>query len=406
MTSMFAKNVASLDMTHSIKSRNTEVVTVMGGASCESPMRGGLVRHASAVDFLFSGPALASFPEFVHRHRTQGVFSHENVDAPFLKGHDAMEAELPIEVPVLLDYESFLADLGRNLPGGMIQPSLTFETSRGCWWGERSHCTFCGMSGAIEYRSMPSEQALAVFQEVFEKYGNRYARYESMGNIKPRPYIKEVFSRLTPPPGVRIFYEVKADLKDWEMEVLSQTGVTPIQPGIEALSTSTLKLMRNGTIAFQNVAFLKNCVHYGIDPSWDLLIGFPREAETVYEGYLRVPPLLMHLPPPPPPSGAFKAGVRPHQPKLGECGEQPPRHLVGQNGGFHNGPASARQTWRPSWRGSRSWICSSRRRAVSSASSSAWSPHGTNSPPTTRCWRPPSPAGYWPKPPAGRSDRP
>jgi len=312
MTSMFAQNVASLAMAQSIKTRNPKVVTVMGGANCESPMGGELVRHASAVDFVFSGPALVSFPEFVQaglegdpdrRHRIQGVFSRENADAPFLKGHGAMGPELPIDVPVALDYESFLTDLVRNFPDGTIRPSLTFETSRGCWWGERSHCTFCGLNGGtMKYRSMPSEQALALLREMFERYGDRCARYESVDNIMPRPYIKEGFAKRTPPPGARIFYEVKADLKDWEMEVLSQAGVTQIQPGIEALSTSTLKLMGKGTTSFQNVAFLKNCVRYGIDPAWNLLIGFPREEETVYEGYLRALPLLMHLPPP---SGAF-----------------------------------------------------------------------------------------------------
>ena len=312
MTSMFAQNVASLAMAQSIKSRNPKVVTVMGGANCESPMGVELARHANAVDFVFSGPALVSFPEFVQaelegdwdrRHRIPGVFSRENLDTPLLKGHGAMGAELPIEVPVPLDYESFLEDLERYFPDGSIRPSLTFETSRGCWWGERSHCTFCGLNGGtMKYRSMPAEQALALIQEMLAKYGDRCMRFESVDNIMPRPYIKEVFARLTPPPGVRIFYEVKADLKDWEMEVLSQAGVNQIQPGIEALSTSTLKLMGKGTTAFQNIAFLKNCIRYGIEPSWNLLIGFPREAETVYEGYLRALPLLMHLPPP---SGAF-----------------------------------------------------------------------------------------------------
>ncbi|HSS52145.1 MAG TPA: RiPP maturation radical SAM C-methyltransferase, partial [Thermoanaerobaculia bacterium] len=312
LTSMFAQNVACLGMAKSIKARNPKVVTVLGGANCETPMGEELVRHASAVDFVFSGPALVSFPELVQaeiegdrdrRHRIQGVFCRENLGSPLLQGHGAMGAELPIEIPVRLDYESFLTDLSRNFPEGKIRPSLTFETSRGCWWGERSHCTFCGLNGGtMKYRSMPPEQALALFHDLFEKYGDRCSRYESVDNIMPRPYIKEVFAKLTPPPGVHLFYEVKADLKDWEMEILSQAGVTQIQPGIEALSTSTLKLMGKGTTSFQNVAFLKHCVRYGIDPAWNLLIGFPREEETVYEGYLRALPLLVHLPPP---SGAF-----------------------------------------------------------------------------------------------------
>lgn len=311
-SSMFAQNVASMAMARVIKDRNPAVVTVMGGANCESPMGEELVRHVEALDFVFSGPALVSFPDLVAAqlagdrdrcHQIRGVFSRQNLGAPHMQGHGAMGAELPIEIPVPLDYESFVDDLSRNFPDGSVQPYLTFETSRGCWWGERSHCTFCGLNGGtMMYRAMPSDQALALFRRLFEKYGERCTHIFSVDNIMPRQYIKEVFANLVPPPGTSIFYEVKADLKEWEMEILGRAGVTEIQPGIEALATSTLKLMGKGTTSFQNVAFLKSCLRYGIHPAWNLLIGFPREEETVYEGYLRAVPSLVHLPPP---AGAF-----------------------------------------------------------------------------------------------------
>jgi ribosomal peptide maturation radical SAM protein 1 len=311
-TSMFAQNVACFAMARAVKDRNPKVVTVMGGANCESPMGQELVRHVEPIDFVFAGPALVNFPEFLQaeisgdrerRHQLRGVFSRENLGSPHLAGHGAMGEELPIDIPVPLDYDSFLADLERSFPDGSVHPSLTFETSRGCWWGERSHCTFCGLNGGtMMYRSMPSEQALALLNELFEKYAHRCRRYESVDNIMPRQYIKEVFGNLVAPPGVSLFYEVKADLKEWEMEVLSRAGVTQIQPGIEALATATLKLMGKGTTSFQNLAFLKNCVQFDVKPTWNLLIGFPREEEKVYEGYLRAMPSLVHLPPP---NGAF-----------------------------------------------------------------------------------------------------
>ena len=37
------------------------------------------------------------------------------------------------------------------------RPVDVVETSRGCWWGERSHCTFCGLNGmGMTYRSKNS----------------------------------------------------------------------------------------------------------------------------------------------------------------------------------------------------------------------------------------------------------
>ena len=79
---------------------------------------------------------------------------------------------------------------------------------------------------------------------------------------------------------------------------MTDAGVTVVQPGIEALSTSTLKLMGKGTTAFQNLQFLKNCEEFGIKPEWNLLIGFPGEDPTVYRKYVEELRDFVHLVPP------------------------------------------------------------------------------------------------------------
>jgi len=312
LTSMFAQNVACFAMAKAMKDRKPGIVTVMGGANCEAPMGAQISLHVEAVDFVASGPGLVTFPQLLDHllagetekcHEIRGVFSKKNTDPVQLSSHLGSGMELPIEVPVKLDFDSFLADLDHNFPNGQVAPSLTFETSRGCWWGELSHCTFCGLNGStMAYRGMPSEQALELFDELFTKYGDRCKRFESVDNILPRQYLTEVMPKIKTPEGAVIFYEVKADLKDWEMETLAKAGVTQIQPGIESLNTSTLKLMGKGTTSFQNVNFLKNCIQFGIAPMWNLLIGFPRESEEVYAKYLEDMPQLMHLTPP---AGAF-----------------------------------------------------------------------------------------------------
>ena len=312
LTSMFAQNTACFAMAKKIKERRPEIVTVMGGANCEAPMGAQISLHVDAVDYVASGPGLVTFPDLVTRliagepencHDIRGIFTKENTEPGQSHTHLGSGAELPIEVPVKLDFDSFLADIDRNFPNGQVAPSITFETSRGCWWGERSHCTFCGLNGStMSYRGMPSELALELFDDLFTKYGERCKRFESVDNILPRQYLTEVLPNIKTPDDAVIFYEVKADLKDWEMETLAKAGVTQIQPGIESLNTSTLKLMGKGTTSFQNVNFLKNSVLYGIAPMWNLLIGFPGESEEVYKKYLDDIPGLIHLAPP---AGAF-----------------------------------------------------------------------------------------------------
>jgi ribosomal peptide maturation radical SAM protein 1 len=309
-TTMFAQNTASFAMARLIKKRNPAVTTIIGGANCEAPMGKEVARNLKALDYVFSGSALVSFPEFLqHRldgdvegcEQIAGVFSKQNTEK--MQGHNAVGPELPIEVPVPLDYDEFLVELSRNFPNGKVEPMLLFETSRGCWWGERAHCTFCGLNGGtMAYRAMPSDQAVQLFDRMFTRYSDRCKRFDAVDNIMPREYLTEVFPHVKPPEGVSLFYEVKADLKDREMEILGKSGVNLIQPGIEALNTGTLKLMRKGVTSFQNIRFLKNCLRYNIVPVWNLLIGFPGEKEDVYSKYVADMPLLFHLNPP---SGAF-----------------------------------------------------------------------------------------------------
>jgi magnesium-protoporphyrin IX monomethyl ester (oxidative) cyclase len=317
-TSMFSQNVPSLALARKLKERNPSAPVVMGGANCESPMGQEIVKHIDFVDFVFSGPALLSFPEFVGYqmagepekcHRVNGVFSRANVEAPApmatlgdFRPHKIIGDELDIDTHVPLDYGPFLDDLERSFPNREVSPVLLFETSRGCWWGEKAHCTFCGLNGeSMNYRAMRPELARRVFQDLFQ-YAGRTTHLSCVDNIMPKSYVREVFSDLNTPPDVSIFYEVKADLSEEDMRVLARARVNKIQPGIEALNTSTLKLMRKGTSVFQNLALLKNCALYGITPSWNLLVGFPGEGAEVYEKYVRDLPLLPHLPPP---DGAF-----------------------------------------------------------------------------------------------------
>jgi ribosomal peptide maturation radical SAM protein 1 len=318
-TSMFSQNAATLAMARMIKERNPAAVVVVGGANCEAPMGRALLENAPPVDFVFSGPSLRSFPRLLRCimegdeegcNRIDGVFSRNNRvydaagcgsgRAAASNGPPAVRAfgeENDVNELVQLDYEHFLERYEAAFPG-RDKPVLLFETSRGCWWGEKAHCTFCGLNGStINYRSMRPESAFAVLNALFEE-APRIRELQSVDNILPKSYLTDVLPYLDMPPGLFMFYEVKADLSEDDFRVLAGARVLRIQPGIEALNTSTLKLMRKGTSVFQNLAFLINSVRYGIEPAWNLLIGFPGEEMEVYEKYERELPFLTHLFPP------------------------------------------------------------------------------------------------------------
>ena len=298
-TSMFMQNVANFAMARKLKQRNPEVITVMGGANCEFPMGRVIAERVEPIDFVFSGPALKSFPKFVQYCMDGDLSKCRSIRGVFYKGvslpastAETIGEELSIDTPIELNYEDFMRRFDEYFADTGLEPILPFETSRGCWWGQRSHCTFCGLNGAsMAYRSMKPELAIEQFKSLF-RYSGSVTLLEAVDNILPKNYLKDVLPRLETPSDMQIFYEVKADLSEEDFAVLAKSKVKQIQPGIESLATSTLKLMKKGTTAFQNVNFLKMCSLYGIKPHWNLLVGFPGEGEEVYRRYLDVLPLL------------------------------------------------------------------------------------------------------------------
>ena len=304
-TSMFMQNVASFSLARKIKDKNKDITIIMGGANCESPMGQVIVQYTDAIDYVFSGPALRSFPEFVEHQLAQEVWKCGSIKGVFTKknylfhsGPEAIGEELSIDVPIDLDYQPFLNTLSENFPERQFDPVLLFETSRGCWWGERAHCTFCGLNGtSMGYRAMNPELALKQFDSLFT-YAPGVSRLDAVDNILPKEYLRDVLPFVQTPENVEIFYEVKADLSESDVQVLAKAQVKNIQPGIESLATSTLKLMKKGTSAFRNLALLKFCLMYDISPAWNLLIGFPGEGAPVYEKYINDLPSLVHLFPP------------------------------------------------------------------------------------------------------------
>src|SRR5262245_9973004 len=87
LTSMFMQSVACFAMARKLKERNPQMLAVMGGANCESPMGQEIVRQVEPIDYVFSGPGLKSFTAFVRAclagekeecERLDGVFSKKN----------------------------------------------------------------------------------------------------------------------------------------------------------------------------------------------------------------------------------------------------------------------------------------------------------------------------------------
>ncbi|MFL6198474.1 MAG: RiPP maturation radical SAM C-methyltransferase [Thermoanaerobaculia bacterium] len=305
LTSVFQQHVASLALARRLKQRAPEVAVVMGGANCEGVM-GLTTARLFDADAVVCGEGEVALPQLVERLLAgepiadlRGVYTRTSPEVVARTDHPANAPSLrhldDLPYPELEDYFAQLAEHGFQ---GIYQPRLLFETSRGCWWGEKQHCTFCGLNGTtMAFRSKSPDRALAELKEVTRRHPGLFVGMAD--NIMDMRYLKTLLPRIAE-EGLQLtlFYEVKSNLKKGEVRQLRTAGVSAIQPGIESLSDEVLRIMRKGVKALQNIQLLKWCKELGVWPYWNMLWGFPGEPPEEYERMAGLLPSLYHLPPP------------------------------------------------------------------------------------------------------------
>ena len=342
-SSMFQQQMASLSLARRLKHLYPDLYIVFGGANCEGVMGAALHKSFPFIDGICLGEGDIAFPQLVQQllgdaqpRSIPGILQRRDLGAgarrnnlPILQvpngrpsppaqqetnhacgNHDsapsvqARATYLTSAPPATMEelpypnFDDYFAQAEMYQLLDRMRVMLPFETSRGCWWGERHHCTFCGLNGmSMKFRHKSSARAIDELKYLVSRYGNRIRYLAAADNIMPMSYFND-FVPLLGELGVDVFYETKSNLREEQVAALRRGNVRSIQPGIESLSTTVLNLMRKGVTAIQNLQLLKFCVQYGIDPSWNFLIGFPGESAKDYEGVAELIRAVPHLRPP------------------------------------------------------------------------------------------------------------
>ena len=176
--------------------------------------------------------------------------------------------------------------------------NLPFESARGCWWGERHHCVFCGINE--ELMPFRAKDAARVVQDI-AALAARYqvVRFCATDWIISRWHCDELFRRLKELDlDLELFYEVRPALAKRQVRAMREAGVVDVQPGIESFSTPLLRLMGKHGSAIRNVQFLRWCREAGIRSAYNLLTGIPGERAEWYGDMAGLVPRLAHLDPP------------------------------------------------------------------------------------------------------------
>lgn len=286
LSTTFEQTKATALLSRALSQRMPSITIVVGGANCEGDMADGIVSLMPEVSHVFSGESETTFVEFLGGlHR----------DTRIVAGRPNNKLD---DIP-LPDYAEYFKQLNEYLPSYKHDEiRLPYESSRGCWWGQKHHCTFCGLNGeGMGFREKSPEKTLRELRRLSETFGVK--RFFMTDNIMPFRYFDTVLPKLAEDGGVfDIFYEQKANLSLNKVMLLKKSGVNTIQPGIEALDTDLLDLMRKGTSATNNIALMRYAKSLGVSISWNLLAGFPGDKCEWYDRLSDLIPQIHHLQPP------------------------------------------------------------------------------------------------------------
>ena len=321
-TSTFEQHVASLALLRRIRELDPGVVTMLGGANCETVMGQTTHRCFPWVDYVVSGEAdglittlcrlaLSKGRDVPAAGLPRGVLGPAHRDLPPSNRPGAVA--LPRVVFNDLDslptprFDDYFATLASSPLRASIRPGIPVETSRGCWWGAVHQCTFCGLNGtSMGYRAKSPARVLAELDQLQDRYGT--GDFEAVDNILDNHYYTSLLPGLASAAATaaarpaaakrRIFFEIKANVTRQQVADLVAAGITWVQPGIESLHTEVLRLMDKGLQGWQNIQLLKWSRQLGLRLSWSLLWGFPGEKDDWYLDMAAWLPALEHLQPP------------------------------------------------------------------------------------------------------------
>jgi ribosomal peptide maturation radical SAM protein 1 len=302
LTTTFMQTAASLALARRIKREAPATIIVLGGANCDGPMGAAIHRNHRFVDYVVRGEAEFVLPELIDiiaagkpADGLDGVCWWDG-DVPV--ANPQRRPAVPANAIAGVSYDAWHADFSQSPVREYVTPWLVLEGSRGCWWGQRHHCTFCGLNDAtLLYRRKPADRFFAELTRLVTRH--QILDILTSDDIMDMSYFRDLLPRLAETGwDLRLHFEMKANLTEDQVAQLASSGIGMVQLGIENFSTRVLRLMDKGVDGASAVRVLRDCLEYGISVGWNYLYGFPGELASDYWSVISQLPALVHLQPP------------------------------------------------------------------------------------------------------------
>ena len=310
-SSIYSQQNASLAIIKRVKELDPSIHTIMGGHNVSGEMGMAILHNYPSVDYVSFGEGDETISQVCsillgrsEETMPYGILGRKDPEPEVIPYR--MTADMNhIAVP---DYSDFFEEIKRaedgfygeaqKYYGQTYERTIFLEGSRGCWWGEKRGCTFCGLNGLNhKYREKTPEKLHEEIRMMTARYPG--AAIQLSDNVLSRNMIQKLLPALAQDQEqYSILAEVKTNLKPDEVKLLSNAGVSITQPGIESINDHLLALMEKGSSAVQNIALLKYCMTYNVFPIWNMMTAVPGEEREDYIQMSELMQLIVHLPPP------------------------------------------------------------------------------------------------------------
>jgi ribosomal peptide maturation radical SAM protein 1 len=299
---VFQQTLASIAFAKALKQRYPHIPIMLGGATFEDDIAEEIMKGCPQVDYIHCGDADETLPTAVRRiysgqsmQGMPGIMWRDN-DRVVYNGRAPNLADMnKTPVPDFDEYFYARTQSGYQYSDQVQGVLLPIETARGCWWGVKNHCTFCGLNRAgMEFRSKRVENVIQQLDELSRRYG--ILDFNAIDNIIEPEYIDKLFGQLGDANAdIRLHYEVRPSLSRAQLKHMRKGGLFSIQPGVESFSTHILKLMRKHTTGVRNLELIKWSTYYGINNLYNILLRFPGETAEDYRAQCEVISKIHHF---------------------------------------------------------------------------------------------------------------
>jgi ribosomal peptide maturation radical SAM protein 1 len=277
--------MASVYAAQFIKTEHPDCLLLFGGSGVAGETADAVLKTFPAVDCIVDGEGeialavLSSVNGKVHPEILDGI--------PNLVFHDASGCVVHTSVRTLgtLDglpapdfSEYFNIAKREGIPSSSVIVGI--EASRGCVWEYRNPqrsrpCSFCGLNRHWHgYREKSLRQIIDEIEIVSRQH--RVFDFSFSDSCLPPASRKQLLKTLAAAPvDVSLFCEMRADLDEETVELLSRNRIRRVQLGVESLHTGILQYLRKGAGLLDNLTSMKLCEEYRIPYQYNILSRIP-----------------------------------------------------------------------------------------------------------------------------------